>query len=46
MNTYRVTFYFKGSRYEEHVTCSSSSGAREAIKARYPGATGISVWSM
>lgn len=45
MRTYRVTFHLKGHYYEELVTCSSSTAARDAIKARYPEATGITVRS-
>lgn len=43
MRTYRVTFHLRGHYYEEHVTCSSSAAARDAITARYPQATGITV---
>jgi hypothetical protein len=44
MSTYRVTFSWKNGRHEEHITCSSAQAARDAVKARYPGATGITVW--
>ena len=44
MRMYRVTFTWNYGRYEEHLSCSSAQAARAIVEARYPGATGISVW--
>jgi hypothetical protein len=39
MATYRIKFRFRGSMYEEEVTCFGATAARQAILAQYPGAT-------
>jgi hypothetical protein len=43
MQTYRITFYFKGNRYSETVGAGSSNAARRLIESRFIGCT---IWNI
>ena len=43
MNTYTVTFIWKGSTVSETLGCDCSSTARRIVTQKYPGARDIRV---